>query len=115
MPAHAPADPQIAVDVDSQAVRSAAFFGGNQRPTVCQLRPIVRDVVNPDDSQSDARLDDVQLRFVGRKREPVRTIDVTDHDAQCFRRRIPAIDVGRQFHWRLVAFPVKAEMPNGGS
>ena len=43
--AHAPADPQVAVDIDAQAVGRAVGLGRDERPHVGELRAVLDHVV----------------------------------------------------------------------
>src|SRR6516225_6674196 len=60
---HAPAAPQIAVDVAAEAVRSAARLGGDEGAAVGEL--VVVDVIDADHARRHAGLDDVELLLVG--------------------------------------------------
>src|SRR5262245_15570715 len=60
---HAPAAPQIAVDVASEAVRGAARLGGDEGAAVGEL--VVVDVIDADHARRHAGLDDVELLLVG--------------------------------------------------
>jgi len=53
--AHAPAAPEIAVDVDAEAIGSASRLGGDEDPAVAEL--VVIDVVGPDEARIRARFD----------------------------------------------------------
>src|SRR6516165_11961548 len=67
--AHAPAAPQIAVDVAAEAVGRAIRFGGDEGAAVREL--VVVDVIDADHARRHAGLDDVELLLVGREGEPV--------------------------------------------
>ena len=72
---------------------------------VGELGAVVDHVVDADHARRHAGLDDVELRLVGREREPVRPIDV----ARRHRRAaglVETIDVGRQLGRRDVALVV---------
>ena len=58
---HAPANPQVAIDVDAKTVRGSAVPGSQERSTVCQLRSVPGDVVGSDDTRSYSGFDHVQL------------------------------------------------------
>jgi hypothetical protein len=76
--AHAPTTPQIAIDVDAEAIGSAARLGGDENPTVGEL--VVIDVVGADEARIGARFDNLESLLIGREREPIRTVDVAcDH------------------------------------
>src|SRR5207302_5988470 len=60
--AHAPAAPQIAVDVEAEAVRRAARLGGDEHALVRELGAVVGDVIDQDFARRRRRVDDVQLR-----------------------------------------------------
>ena len=53
--AHAPAAPEIAVDVDAEAIGSASRLGGDEDPAVAEF--VVIDVVGPDEARIRARFD----------------------------------------------------------
>jgi hypothetical protein len=63
--AHAPAAPQVAVDIEAEAVGRAAGLGGEEHLAVGELGAVVGDVEHLDDARVGCRLDDVHLRFVG--------------------------------------------------
>lgn len=76
LPAHAPTDPQVPVRVDSQTVRSPVRLSGDEGAAVRQFRSILCNVVSSDDSGSHSRFDDVKLRLVWRKCQPVRSVSM---------------------------------------
>src|SRR5262249_47258457 len=94
--APAPAAPQVAVDIDAQAIGYSAALDGDERSSIGELRAVIDDVVNAESLRRRAVFDDVQLRLVGREGKPVRTIDVARHD-RCPPAFIEPVDVGRQF------------------
>ena len=58
----------------------------------------------------EAGVDDVQQRFVGREREPVRLHEIRGHDGDAPARRVDAVDVaGADFARRGVAFVVRVD------
>ena len=61
-----------------------------------------------DHARRDARFDDVELRFIGRKRQAVGTVHVAGDDGQFLGIGLPAVHVGGQFRLGAVPF-VKAE------
>src|SRR5215470_9200710 len=77
--APAPAAPQVAVDIDAQAIGYSAALDGDERSSIGELRAVIDDVVNAESLRRRAVFDDVQLRLVGREGKPVRTIDVARH------------------------------------
>ena len=80
--AHAPAAPQVAVDVAAHAVGRAAGAGVDQHALVRDGPAVLGDVVGEDLAVRDAaRLDHVEQALVGREAEAVRAEDVVGHDA----------------------------------
>src|SRR5499427_8377292 len=70
--AHAPAAPQVAVDIDPEAVGRAARAGVDQHLAVADLGAVGRHVVGQDGAMRlGARGHDIELLLVGREREPV--------------------------------------------
>ena len=73
--AHAPATPEIAVDIATEAV-------GRARPRIDEDLPIgepfpIGDVEGKDEAvRRRARFDEVELRLIGREGKPVRATDV---------------------------------------
>ena len=57
---HAPANPQVAIDVDAKPVRRSAIVGRQERSIVCQLRSVLRDVVGSQDTRRSSGFDNVQ-------------------------------------------------------
>src|SRR5206468_8287220 len=55
--AHAPAHPQVAVDVQAEAVRRPAGLGGEKHAAVREPRAAVHDVVNAHHARCHAALD----------------------------------------------------------
>src|SRR5262245_5622916 len=80
---HPPANPEISIHIDAQAVRRAIGFGGDKRFAARQLG--LFDVVGPNDPRRRSCLDDVELRLVGRKRQTIGALDVPRDDRQLFR------------------------------
>ena len=67
-------------------------------------------VVRPVRLVREAGVDDVQQRFVGREREPVRLHEIRGHDGDAPARRIDAVDVaGADLARRRVAFVVRVD------
>src|ERR1700694_3363722 len=66
---HAPAAPQIAVDVAAEAVRRSVRAGVDQHLAVGERAAVGGDVMDEDAARLRARLDDVELALVGRERE----------------------------------------------
>ena len=106
--------PQIAVHVDAKAVVEArgargehvaagdalAVLGHREAPHVVRAVRLVRE----------AGVDDVQQRFVGREREPVRLHEIRGHNGDASALRVDAIDVaGTDFARRGVAFVVRVD------
>src|SRR5207344_741867 len=58
---HAPAHPQVAVDVEAEAVGRAAGLGLQERAALGELRAAVDHVVDLHDARRRAGLDDVEL------------------------------------------------------
>lgn len=110
--AHAPTDPQVAVDIDTQTVRRTISLGSNERAAVREFGAVVGDVKDADSARCDSGFDDVELRFIGREREAIRSINVTGHDGELLRVWVAAIDVGGQLRLRDMTF-VKAEDAEG--
>src|SRR6516162_11446893 len=54
-----PAAPQVAVDVDAQAVGDAAALDGHERSPVGELRAVIDDVVNAENLRRHAIFYDV--------------------------------------------------------
>src|SRR5262245_11154898 len=61
--AHAPAAPEIAVDVAAEAVRRAARLGGEEGARIGELLAVY--VVDADHARGHPGLDDVELLLVG--------------------------------------------------
>src|SRR6516225_2383446 len=95
--APAPAAPQVAVNVDTQAIRYAAALDGDERSPVGELRAVIDHVVNAKNLRRHAIFYDVQLRLVRREGKPVRTVDVARHHC-CPSVFIEPVDVG----WQLL-------------
>src|SRR5882762_9964470 len=93
--AHAPAHPEVAVDVQAEAVRGPAGLGGKKHAAVREPRAAIHDVVDAHYARGGAGLDDVEPGFVGREGEAVGPVDVAGGDGELARSRIPAIHVGR--------------------
>src|SRR5260221_7511646 len=109
--AHAPAGPEIAVDVAAEAVRRARA-GIDEDPALGELLAVGDDVVDADQARYRAGLHDVHLLLVRREAQPVRPVDALGHDRRPPALAVDAIDVRRQFRRRLVAF-VMAEDAEG--
>src|SRR5947208_15317111 len=69
--AHAPAAPQIAVDVDPKAVRRFFFFAVDEHAAIGELRSVVDHVEDVAGASLRRTLDDIELRYVWREGEPV--------------------------------------------
>ena len=102
--AHAPAAPQIAVDIAAEAVGRAPRLGGDETAAVREL--VVVDVVDADHSWDQARFDDIELLLVVREGKSVRAIDLAGHHRSPPGLRIEAVQVGRQFGGGHVALVV---------
>src|SRR4051794_21495134 len=63
--AHAPPAPQVAVDVDAEAVRSAARLGVDEGPLVRESGATIDNIEDLDDARSQSGLDHVELRLIG--------------------------------------------------
>src|SRR5262249_48623599 len=72
--AHAPAAPEIAVDIAAEAVGRATRFGGGEGATICEL--VVVDGVDLYQARGHTRLDAVEFLLLWREGKPVRPIDV---------------------------------------
>src|SRR5205085_1677750 len=72
--AHAPAAPEIAVDIESETIRRPARLGRDEDALVGELGAAVGHVIDKDLARRCGRVDDVKLRLVGRECEPVRAI-----------------------------------------
>src|SRR4051812_7827771 len=79
---HAPAHPQVAVDIDAKAVRRSVRLGGEEDAAVRKARAAVHHVVDADQARICACLDDVEPRFVGRERETVGPVHVARRDGE---------------------------------
>src|SRR5262245_60859915 len=73
--AHAPAAPQVAVDVDPKSVRRFFFFAVDEHAAIGELRSAVEHIKDVDCTSLRRALDNIELRFVGREGEPVRSLD----------------------------------------
>src|SRR5438445_5696232 len=104
--AHAPAHPQVAVDVQAEAVRRPAGLGGKKHAAVREPRAAVHDVVDAHHARGHAGLDDVEPGLVGREGEAVGPVDVARRHGELARPRIPAVDAGRQLRLGDVSFVV---------
>src|SRR6266436_536183 len=71
---HAPATPEIALDVAAEAVGRAARFSSDEGAAIGEL--VVVDVIDLDHAWDHTRFDDVEFLFIGRKGKPVRSIDI---------------------------------------
>src|SRR5438309_1689279 len=104
--AHAPAHPEVAVDVQTEAVRGPAGLGGKKHAAVREPRAAVHDVVDAHHARGHAGLDDVEPGLVGREGEAVGPVDVARDNRELLRLRVPAVDVGRQLRLGDVSFVV---------
>src|SRR4051794_2536541 len=59
--AHAPPAPQVAVDIDTEAVWRTARLGGDEGALVGELGPVAGDVEHLDDARIERRLDHIEL------------------------------------------------------
>src|SRR3989304_2704870 len=72
--AHAPAAPEIAIQIHAKAVGRACGPRVDQHAALGELRS-AHHVIGEDLARHRARLDDVEDRFVGREGEAVRLVD----------------------------------------
>ena len=102
--AHAPAAPQIAVDVDPKAVGRFFFFAVDEDAAIGELRSAVDHVEDIDRASLGRALDDIELRFVGRKGQSVRPLDQPGgRDRRTPAVGIEPVDVEGQFRLCLHA------------
>src|SRR5579864_9187929 len=94
--AHAPAAPQVAVDVDAKAVRRS-LASIDQHAVVFERACVAAHIEHADLARHLARGYDVEQRLIRRKRESVRARDVVRDDRHLARLAIDAIDTRRQF------------------
>src|SRR5262245_12859864 len=95
--AHAPAAPQIAIDVDAETVRRLVALATDQFAAVGEFGAVVGHVELVDGARA-AAFDDVKLRLVGRERETVRPLhQAGGGDSRLAGPRIDPVDVVGQF------------------
>ena len=89
------ARPDVAVDIDAEAIRnSGGDFGDHAALAELAVRDLEGpDVVRPVRVRPETGIGDVEQLLVGRKGEAVRAPEVVDDDAQRAVTRIEAIDV----------------------
>src|SRR6266404_1690367 len=93
--AHAPAAPQIAVDIDPETVGRAARSGVDQHGALVEPSAVGRDVVGQDGAVwLGARGHDIELLLVGREGKPVGAGDIVGHHHELAGRGVEAIDGG---------------------
>src|SRR6185312_7097226 len=103
---HAPAAPQIAVDIAAETVRRAARAGVDDDAAVGDLVAVADHVIGEDAPRLAARLDDVEDRLVRRESEAVRRIDAVGGDRHRTGLAVDAVDVHRQFRLGHIAFVI---------
>ena len=102
--AHAPAAPEIAVDIDAEAVGRAGT-GVDEHPAGAERAAI--DVEHAQLARRHgAGFHHVELRFIRRERQPVGTLHIVGHHGDRAGLAIDAIDVGRQFRLVLLALVI---------
>src|SRR5262249_23233536 len=111
--AHAPAAPEITVDVAAHAVGRAGS-GIDQHALVGKLGAIGRNVIGQDLAvRYAAGFHDVEDFFVGRKAQPIRSQHAFGDDGGFSGCAIDAVDVGVDLRLGFVAFVV-AKQPERG-
>ena len=99
---HAPATPEVAIDITTHAIRCAPRPGVDQDPFVAQFSAICRHIVRQDLAMRDSPgLDHVQERLVWRKAEPVGAEDIVRHDAGLSRLTVETVDMLPHFRGGL--------------
>ena len=102
---HAPAAPEVAIDIAAKTVRRSAGLGGYEGAAVDKLGAVIGYVVDADHAWGDTRLNDVHFLFVRREAKTIRTIDIAgDHSGVA--GLVEPVDVGRQLGCGDVTFVV---------
>src|SRR5262249_19692207 len=102
--AHTPTAPQIAIDITTQSV-GRSVLRIDQNPAIGQPEAVINEVIDPDHAWQRTRLNDIDLSFIGREAETVRTIAVVRDNPRLAGRWIEPIDIGWQLggsHMTLV-------------
>ena len=109
---HAPAAPEIAVDVAANAIRRAAGTSVDEEPLVLQAAAIH---VEGEDlpRRHRAGFDEVENRLIGRKAKAVRPEHALRHDIEATRAGVEPVDVLRQLGFGPVALVVAGDTEDG--
>ena len=94
--AHAPAAPQVSVNIDAKAIRGAGP-GVNQYPAVAQRLAAFADLESADAARPGARLDHIQHFLVRRECQAIGPADIIGDDVKAAADRIDAVNALRQF------------------
>src|SRR5438445_5528833 len=111
--AHAPAAPQVAVHVDTEAVGRAIGLRSDQDALVDEASAVVDDVIPINGARVRAAVLDVTFALVGRKLHAVRQIERALHHRGASGPRVETIDVRWQLGRRKVALIIGANAERG--
>src|SRR5713226_3416648 len=103
--AHAPAGPEIAVDIAAEAV-GGARTGIDEDAALGELPAVGDDVVDADEPRHGAGFDDVHLLLVRREAEAVGPVDVAGDDGRAPGLAVDPVDVGRQLGRRRMSLVI---------
>src|SRR5262249_21944249 len=110
---HAPAAPQVAVHVGTEAVRRAIWLRSDQGSLVDEAAAAVDDVVRINGARVRAAVLDVTFALVGRELHAVRQIERALHHRGASGPRVETIDVRWQLGRRNVALVIGANAERG--
>ena len=106
--AHAPAAPEIAVDIEPEPIRTLTLDAGDEDASVTQTDIVRGDIVNPDDARKNPGFGDIELPFVRREGEAVRAVDIIGRNADRPALTVDAEQIGRQFRGCRFALVIAA-------
>src|ERR1700754_5003899 len=102
--AHAPAAPQIAVDIDAKTIGRAAWARIDQHAVVRERAAVLDDVEGANRARRAPRPTDIEHRFVGRECETVRTNHLVVDERHSGGLPVDPIYALRHFGFLLFAF-----------